>query len=361
MNLTQSEAILMFEDGTSFKGSVFANGQNVSGDVIFNTSMVGYQEILTDPSYKGQIVVLTYPMIGNYGIVAKDIESSAIQVKALLVKEYCLHPNNWETSQTLKDYLEEANILGVQGLDTRAITKYIRETGAYKATLIQTNKSIPSAVEPEDQVVKAVSIEAPKHYPLPQKARFKVAVIDTGIKWNILRILQQLDCEIFRFPYSIDAQSILTGNFDGILLSNGPGDPRAIPQLVEVVQQLLGKLPIFGICMGHQILGMALGAKVKKLKFGHHGSNHPIKNLDTGQIEITAQNHNYVLEEKSIDPTVAKVSHINLLDQSVAGIHHLTYPAFSVQYHPEASPGPNDSTYLFQTFAAYMQKTHNSI
>ncbi|BDS13921.1 glutamine-hydrolyzing carbamoyl-phosphate synthase small subunit [Aureispira anguillae] len=358
MKTQQQTALLTFEDGTTFEGLVFANGNDAIGEVIFNTSMVGYQEILTDPSYKGQMVVLTSPMIGNYGIIDKDIESNCVQIKALLVKEYCDYPNNWEASQTLKSYLEAANVLGVEGLDTRAITKYIRKTGANKATLTRSESNHKLLTEEKD-VLKAVSTPTIKHYPLKDKACFKVAVVDTGIKWNILRILQELNCEVVRFPYTITAEVLLSEGFDGVLLSNGPGDPRKAKNLVQMVQQLIGKIPIFGICMGHQILGMALGGTVEKLKFGHHGSNHPIKNLETGRVEITAQNHNYVLANDSFASKLVKVTHTNLLDDSIAGIRHLEHPIFSVQYHPEASPGPNDSAYLFQTFVSFMQTPTN--
>jgi carbamoyl-phosphate synthase small subunit len=359
MNTKQQNALLTFEDGTTFKGFVFADGNDAIGEIIFNTSMVGYQEILTDPSYKGQMVVLTAPMIGNYGIVDKDIESNNIQIKALLIKEYCDYPSNWEANQTLKAYLEAAKILGVEGFDTRAITRHIRKTGINNATIKRSDSSNKLVITEKENVLKAVSTPITKYYPSKNKANFKVAVVDTGVKWNIIRILQELNCEIVCFHHTVDANLLLSEGFNGVLLSNGPGDPRKAQHLVKMVQQLIGKIPIFGICMGHQILGMALGGSIEKLTFGHHGSNHPIKNLETGCVEITAQNHSYVLVHNSLDSKVAKVTHINLLDNSIAGIRHLEYPILSVQYHPEASPGPNDSVYLFQTFINFMQTSIN--
>jgi carbamoyl-phosphate synthase small subunit len=357
MTNEKQRALLIFEDGKTFRGSVFAKGKEVSGEVVFNTSMTGYQEVLTDPSYKGQIVLLTYPHIGNYGIIKKDDESHAIQIKALLVREYCDCPSNWEQTQSLKSYLEDANITGAEGFDTRAITRYIRKTGAKKAFLSTTRKTAFNLdCPPEKNVIKSVSIDLKKYYPLKTGSRFKVAVVDTGVKWNILRMLQKQGCEIVRFPFSVSSYEILKGGFDGVLLSNGPGDPEKALSMVKMVRHLLGKLPIFGICMGHQILGMATGAKIEKLKFGHHGSNHPIKNLENGQVEITAQNHNYVLIADSIKQSEVKITHMNLLDNSVAGIRHLKYPAFSVQYHPEACPGPNDSVYLFKQFSKLMKE-----
>jgi len=354
-------ARLIFPDGKIFHGKVFAQGENCTAEVVFNTAMVGYQEVLTDPSYKGQMVVMTYPMMGNYGINEEDVESKEIHVKALLVKEYIDFPSNWRSTQTLKQYLEAHNIMGVEGFDTRAITKYLRQFGAAKAILTTSNLPIEELIEDlkvsnlvEDLVAEVSSSNVYHHIGI--KKSLKVAVIDGGAKQNILRILEGLGCSYSVFPYNVSAQEILLQNFDGVLLSNGPGDPRTLTNLAKTVKQLVGKLPIFGICLGHQILGLALGAKIEKLKFGHHGINHPIKNLQTKAVEITSQNHNYVIAPNSFNEENITVTHINLLDNTIAGIRHTEYPAFSVQYHPEAAPGPLDSHYLFEDFVGMMEE-----
>lgn len=353
-------ARLIFPDGKIFYGNVFAQGENCTAEVVFNTAMVGYQEVLTDPSYKGQMVVMTYPMMGNYGINEEDVESKGIHVKALLVKEYIDFPSNWRSTQTLKQYLETNNVMGVEGFDTRAITKYLRQFGAAKAILTTCNTDAEQLIadlqasEMVANLVAEVSSTNRYEHVGAQKSP-KVAVIDGGAKQNILRILENYNCSYTIFPFNITAHEILLQNFDGVLLSNGPGDPRNLQNLVKTVRQLVGKLPIFGICLGHQILGLALGAKIEKLKFGHHGINHPIKNLQTQGVEITSQNHNYVIAPNSFDEQQVTVTHINLLDNTIAGIRHTEYPAFSVQYHPEAAPGPLDSHYIFDEFMQMMK------
>ncbi len=353
-------ARLIFPDGKVFHGKVFAEGENCIAEVVFNTAMVGYQEVLTDPSYKGQMVVMTYPMMGNYGINEEDVESKEIHVKALLVKEYIDFPSNWRSTQTLKQYLQSRNIMGVEGFDTRAITKYLRQFGAAKAILTTSNLPVEQLIEDLEvsnlvsDLVAEVSSSNVYHH-IGVKKSLKVAVIDGGAKQNILRILEEFGCSYTVFPYDVAAHDILLQDFDGVLLSNGPGDPRTLTNLAKTVKQLVGRLPIFGICLGHQILGLALGAKIEKLKFGHHGINHPIKNLQTQAVEITSQNHNYVIAPDSFDEDKITVTHINLLDNTIAGIRHHEYPAFSVQYHPEAAPGPLDSHYLFEDFIQMMK------
>ncbi|MEZ4888360.1 MAG: glutamine-hydrolyzing carbamoyl-phosphate synthase small subunit [Chitinophagales bacterium] len=354
-------ARLIFPDGKIFYGKVFAKGESCTAEVVFNTAMVGYQEVLTDPSYRGQMVVMTYPMIGNYGINEEDVESKEIHVKALLVKEYIDFPSNWRSTQTLKQYLETHNIMGVEGFDTRAITKYLRQFGAAKAILTTSNLPVEELIADldaanlvSDLVAEVSSATVYQHISLQKKA-LKVAVIDGGVKQNILRILADFGCSYTVFPYDVAAHEILLQNFDGVLLSNGPGDPRNLTHLAKTVKQLVGKLPIFGICLGHQILGLALGAKIEKLKFGHHGINHPIKNLQTQAVEITSQNHNYVIAPNSFNEEKVVITHINLLDNTIAGIRHTEYPAFSVQYHPESAPGPLDSRYLFEEFVGMME------
>ncbi len=352
-----NQAKLIFEDGTVFTGKVFAGNGERFGEVVFNTGMTGYQEVLTDPSYTGQFVVMTYPLIGNYGINKEDVESKKIFLEAFLVKEYIDFPSNWRSEKTLKTYLEENNILGVEGLDTRALTKFIREKGAQKAII--TNSSDPIEVvlqklktQPSmtgQNLVKKVSVTESFNWNNENK-KIPIAVIDCGIKFNILRLLAQQGFNCTVFPYNTKPEEILTKKYQGLFLSNGPGDPEPVKEVISLVQNCLGKIPIFGICLGHQILGIALGAKTYKLKFGHHGLNHPVKNLKTGHIEITSQNHGFSIDPETINLSEIAITHVNLNDQTIEGIKSKKYPAFSVQYHPEAAPGPHDSAYLFQEF-----------
>lgn len=350
---------VVFQDGRVFHGKTFALSGDKYAEVVFNTGMTGYQEILTDPSYKGQAVVMTYPLIGSYGINNEDAESKRVYLEALLVKEYIATPSNWRSTCTLRDYLLEHGVLGVEGLDTRAMTKYLREKGACKAAITTYDapvKELTARLSETSPIfginmVNDVSCDKSYRWPRPENSDFKIAVIDCGAKHNILRLFHEnrLDCTVFSSSTHID--TILGGGFDGIFISNGPGDPEYVHNVTELVERILGKLPLFGICLGHQILGQALGAKTYKLKFGHHGLNHPIKNLVTGKVEITSQNHNFALERESL-PSNVEITHVNLNDNTVAGIRHKTLPAFSVQYHPEAAPGPHDSRYLFKEFYA---------
>ncbi len=374
---SKQKAILALEDGTVFEGWSFGFSGEKTGEVIFNTSMTGYQEILTDPSYKGQIVTMTYPLIGNYGINQEDIESQAPKVEGFIVKENSSIFSNWRGDQLLSDYLIHHRIMGVEGMDTRAITKHIRSAGAMKAILstedlrqdrlIEKAKASPGLIGRD--LVKEVSCDKTYHWtrgsdsqflndappPSLNDLRFKVVALDYGIKYNILRSLCDWNGEVTVLPASSSAESILSYHPDGILLSNGPGDPEGIPYAIETVRQLIGKKPIFGICLGHQLLGLALGGKTFKLKFGHRGANQPVKDLKTGKVMITSQNHGFSVDPYSLDPEEVELTQVNLNDQTLEGMRHKRLPIFSVQYHPEASPGPHDAQNLFGEFIKMME------
>jgi len=358
------EARLVFEDGTVFFGRSFTGDGERFGEVVFNTAMTGYQEVLTDPSYCGQMVLMTYPMIGSYGINLDDVESRGIFLEAFLVKEYIDFPSNWRSHTTLKSYLIDNRVMGVEGLDTRAITRHLREKGAQRSLLTTSNDSLAELLERisssptmaglnlADKVSSDGSYQWPLNGVVP---KYRVAVIDTGVKYNILRSLAALGCECTVFPSTIHAQEILAQQFDGVFLSNGPGDPEPVVGVISTIQQLLGKVPIFGICLGHQLLWLALGGTTYKLKFGHHGANHPVRNIQTGHVEITSQNHGFCVDTSTLSEADIEVTHINLNDGTVEGFRHRRYPAFSVQYHPESAPGPHDSKYLFTQFTTMMQ------
>ena len=357
-----SQVKLVLENGNIYHGTIFAKGSHCFGEVIFNTAMSGYEEVLTDPSYKEQLVVLTYPQIGNYGINEKNIQSKQLHLNALIVKEYLDFPSNWQSTKSLKTYLEEHNIIGIEGIDTRHLTRTLRQAGAL-------NGFITTSTAPEDQLIqevknyigitgknlaKEVSTNTPYQWNAPSKKSYKVAVIDCGVKFSILKQLSALNCDIHVFPYNTPAETILSADFDGVLISNGPGDPSAVTETIECINKLLGKIPLFGICLGHQMLSIATGFNMKKLPFGHHGLNHPIKNLSTNKIEITSQNHIYCASQ-SEHVTDFNVSHLNLNDHTIAGIRSDEKLAFSVQYHPESAPGPSDSHYLFEEFIHLMK------
>ena len=365
----QKKARIVFEDGTCFEGVPFSlSGDRVS-EVVFNTAMTGYQEVLTDPSYLGQSVVLTYPEVGNYGINDEDIESRKIFLDALIVKSYNDFPSNYKSKKTLKQYLQENNILGIEGVDTRALTLYLRDKGVCNAVISNSDLAIDQLVEIVKRSGNLKGNDYTKHATSqytyerrkPNNSCYEVAVIDCGVKYNILRLLEEYNCHCTVFPSTTHVDEILENNdFDGIFISNGPGDPEPILNVIEIVKQSLGRIPIFGICMGHQILSQVFGLKINKLPFGHHGVNHPIKNLETGIVEITSQNHNFVVETEGCDMEEIEITHVNLNDHTIAGVKHKKYPAFSVQYHPESSPGPHDSKYLFKNFTDIMQK-HKAI
>jgi len=354
---------IILENGIMFEGeSLGAYGETV-GEVCFNTGMTGYQEIMTDPSYCNQIVIMTYPHIGNYGINFKDMESSKIQLAGLVVKEATQYPSNFRSRGSLNDYMKKQNIIGIQGIDTRMLTRIIRKEGAMNGIISSKNKSKSFLMEKLNlckpmvgsDLVKKVTCKKSYYWNSKYDNNYKIAVLDFGIKNNILKMLDKLGCQIRIFPAKTQANTILSYKPDGILLSNGPGDPAAVTYGIKTVKALLGKKPIFGICLGHQILAHALGSRTYKLKFGHRGCNHPVKNLFTDNIEITSQNHGFVVDSQSLNSDI-EVTHININDNTIAGLRCKNIPAFSVQYHPESSPGPHDSRYLFKIFIKMMSK-----
>jgi len=353
------------EDGRVFEGESFGAEGKKAGEVVFNTSMTGYQEILTDPSYKGQIVTMTYPLIGNYGVNPQDVESSSPKVEGFVVREYCSYPSNWCSTGSLGDYLVKHAIVAVSGIDTRALTKHIRTAGAMRAViaagryepdeLVEEARSSPGLIGRD--LVKEVTCAQTYAWDSDKcgrDGRPHVVAYDFGVKFNILRCLAELGCRITVTPASAKAKEVLTMEPDGILLSNGPGDPAGVPYVVEEVRQLLGKRPIFGICLGHQLLALALGGKTYKLKFGHRGANHPVKELATGKVDITCQNHGFCVDISSLEQSEVELTHINLNDMTLEGMRHKRLPVMSVQYHPEASAGPHDARHLFGRFKDMM-------
>ena len=347
------EARLILEDGTIFSGKSFGSDREIGGEIVFNTSMTGYQEILTDPSYKGEIVVMTYPQIGNYGINAKDFESYTSHVNGFIVKEFSTHPANWRIKEKLAEYLKKNKIAAITGIDTRALTRRLRTKGTMKGIITtetgDTAKLIKAAREKVKKVNLVEEVTTTQSYKVGTGQR-RVVLIDCGVKQNIITSLARRDCEVIVLPARVRAEEVLEYQPDGIMLSNGPGDPREVGYLVETVKDLMGERPIFGICLGHQILGLAAGGETYKLKFGHRGANHPVKDLTTGKVYITSQNHGYAIKESSLTKTELEVTHLNVNDNTVEGFKHRELPIFSVQYHPEASPGPADSHHLFDRF-----------
>jgi carbamoyl-phosphate synthase small subunit len=369
-------ALLALADGRVFRGEACGAPGEGAGEVVFNTSMTGYQEILTDPSYRGQIVCMTYPLIGNYGINPEDVESRRPWVSGFIVKEACAFPSNWRGRTTLDDYMKEHGIVGIQGIDTRALTRHLRDHGAQEG-LISTVETDPGALVEKARrlpgligrdLVSEVTVAEPhgwsegewdlkRGYLTPPTPRFKVVAFDSGIKRNILRCLAGLGCGVEVLPAGTPAAAVLERRPDGIFLSNGPGDPEAVPYLIQTVRGLIGKTPVFGICLGNQILGLAFGGSTFKLKFGHHGANHPVRDLVTGRVEITAQNHGFAVDPKSVEKFGLRETHVNLNDGTSEGMSHRELPVFSVQYHPEASPGPHDAHYLFKRFVDLMSSS----
>ena len=356
------KAILALEDGTIFKGSSFGAAGQRCGEVVFNTSMAGYQEIITDPSYKGQIVMMTYPLIGNYGTNSEDIEAKKAFVEGFVVRECSSIASNWRSEKSLDEYLKQNNIIGIEGIDTRALTRHIRLEGAMKAVISTEDVDEASLVKKAKDSVGLIGrdlvkeVTSAKFYDWNKEGKYKVVVIDCGAKFNIMRQLASHQCHVHVVPPTATPEEILKIQPDGILLSNGPGDPAAVPYVVETVKELLGKIPIFGICLGHQMLGLALGGKTYKLKFGHHGGNHPVKDLKTGKVHITVQNHSFCVDADSLDTSQVEITHINLNDKTLEGIKHKKLPIFSVQFHPEAAPGPRDAQYMFAEFVEMMEQ-----
>jgi len=367
------KAILLLEDSTIFEGDSFGAIGQKCGEVVFNTSMTGYQEILTDPSYNEQIIVMTYPLIGNYGTNKADWESEKVFANGFIVKENCEYPSNWRNKDSLNDYLKSNNVIGLEGVDTRKLVKHIRTQGAMKGIISSTELDIKKLKETLEtypgllgrDIVKDVTSEKQYNWDkgvidiltdteLKPEKKYKVIAFDFGIKQNILRLLRSHGCDVKVVPAAASADEVFSQKPDGVFLSNGPGDPAPITYAIETVKSLLGKVPVFGICLGHQILSLALGGKTYKLKFGHRGANHPVKNLKTGQIEITSQNHGFCVDMDSLKNKDIELTHMNLNDNTVEGIRCKEVAAFSVQYHPEASPGPHDSAYLFAEFIKLM-------
>ena len=366
-------AVLVLRDGRAFRGQALGALGETDGEVIFNTAMTGYQEILTDPSYRGQIVMMTYPLIGNYGINDEDVESSRPWVNGFVVREASAVASNFRSRISLAEYLERHGIVGIQGIDTRALTRHLRDGGAQDGIISSVEldvdrlraraKTLPGLVGRD--LVKEVTVEQPyewhegewelgRGYVTPPPARFRVVAFDSGIKFNILRQLASLGCDVTVVPASTPADAVMERKPHGVFLSNGPGDPEGVPYLIGAVRELLGKVPVFGICLGHQILGLAAGGSSYKLSFGHHGANHPVKDLRTGRVEITSQNHGFAVDPKSVAARGWEITHMNLNDGTCEGLAHREVPAFSVQYHPEASPGPHDANVLFHRFVEMM-------
>jgi carbamoyl-phosphate synthase small subunit len=374
-----TEAVLVLRDGRVFRGEALGTRGEAAGEVIFNTAMSGYQEILTDPSYHGQIVTMTYPLIGNYGCNDEDVESRRPWANGLIVKEASPYPSSWRGRISLDQYLRNHDIVGLQGIDTRALTRHLRDHGSQDGIIASVDldverlrrrlQALPQIVGQD--LVRDVTVEQPygwaegewklgRGYSLPPAPRFKVVAYDAGIKLNILRQLRTAGCEVVVVPASTPTAAVLEHEPDGVFLSNGPGDPEGVPYLIESVRGLLGRVPIFGICLGHQIIGLAAGGRTYKLPFGHHGANHPVRDLATGRIEITSQNHNFAVDPASVAGGGWEPTHVNLNDTTCEGLRHRELPVFCVQYHPEASPGPHDANYLFGRFTDLMASAGRS-
>ncbi|MGB7069421.1 MAG: glutamine-hydrolyzing carbamoyl-phosphate synthase small subunit [Pyrinomonadaceae bacterium] len=364
MNL-QTKAILVLEDGRTFHGASFGATGEAFGEMVFNTSMTGYQEILTDPSYAGQIVCMTYPLIGNYGVNEEDVESRRPWVEGFVVREASRIASNWRSTETLDAYLKRHGIVGLEHIDTRALVRHIRDKGAMRAGISSIDldrasllkKVLASPEMANRELASTVTVEHPYDYPAQEdESNYHIVAYDFGVKTNSLRELAKIGCRITIVPADTSAEDAMALKPDGIFLSNGPGDPATMGDVIDEIKKLTAsRLPIFGICLGHQLVAEAFGADTYKLKFGHRGGNQPIKDLTTGKVEITAHNHGFAVDANSL-PADVEVTHINLNDNTVAGLRHRSLPVFSVQYHPESAPGPHDSEYLFERFIELMGK-----
>ncbi|MCR4657233.1 MAG: glutamine-hydrolyzing carbamoyl-phosphate synthase small subunit [Lachnospiraceae bacterium] len=352
---------LILEDGSEYPGKGFGAYVTKVCEIVFNTSMTGYQEIISDPSYTDQAVVMSYPLIGNYGVADEDFESREITPSALIVRDINENPSNFRWAKTLPELLEEADIPGISGIDTRKLVRNIRERGTMRCIITDREvsvseglKEIERTVIPHDAVKRSSCLK--KRYSRTSNPLFNVVAIDCGMKTNIIRMLNKNRCNVTIVPYDTNAEEILSLHPDGVFISNGPGDPKDVPEVIETLKCLRGKIPMFGICLGHQLLALSYGAGTYKLKFGHRGGNHPVRELRTGKIEITSQNHSYAVDERSLGGTGLSVSHINILDNTVEGLECVKDRVFSVQYHPESAPGPQDSRHLFERFTELMKK-----
>lgn len=356
-------AVLLLEDGTLFNGFSFGYDGESSGEICFNTSMTGYQEVITDPSYAGQIVTMTYTMLGNYGANSADMESATPKIRGFVVREYSQHYENWRAEFSLEKFLSKHKVTGIEGVDTRRLTRHIRNCGAMRAIISSTDldkKSLLAKVQAAPEMAGlnlAGKVTTKKSYVFSENGKYKVVVYDLGCKQSILNALAAAGCAVTVVPASTTAAEVLAQKPDGVFLSNGPGDPAPVTAVIESTKKLIeSAVPVFGICLGHQIIGLALGAKTFKLKYGHRGGNQPVMDLTTNKIEITAQNHGFALEPESLKNLPVEITHLNLNDKTIEGLAHKTKPVFGVQYHPEAGPGPNDAAHLFDRFVQYMSK-----
>ncbi len=358
----QPNALLVLADGTVFAGQPLGAAGRGHGEVVFSTAMTGYQEMLTDPSYAGQVLVLTYPLAGNYGINPEDVESKCIQVSGLVVHEACGLPSHWRSEMTLHEYLASQGIIGISGIDTRALTRRLRRAGVMMGTITADEAAAEALARlhslpayGESDLAQEVSTNNAYEWQKPDRERRHVVVVDSGVKYNILRLLRKQGCRVTTLPCTASAADVLSLKPDGVLFSPGPGDPTLLDYLVSTAKGLVGKAPLLGICLGHQILGRAFGARTFKLKFGHRGANHPVKDLLTGRVRITAQNHGYALDSDGLSDSM-EVSHLHLNDGTVEGLYHPSEPILSIQYHSEASPGPLDNIYIFDRFMQMIEE-----
>lgn len=357
--MRQFDKQLVLEDGTFYKGYGFGADVEMSGEVVFNTGMTGYQETLSDPSYNGQIVTFTYPLIGNYGINRDDYETITPSVKGVIVREVCERPSNFRTEFTLDEVLKDIQVPGIAGIDTRALTRKIRQYGTLKGVIVDIHQNpqiVAQALRDTELPTDQINQVSTKRAFNASGRGYRVVLIDCGAKAGIIRELSARHCDVIVMPHDASAKEILRQLPDGIMVSNGPGDPEDVPETIETLKTLIPQVPIFGICMGHQLLALASGAKTYKLKFGHRGANQPVKNLLTGKVDITSQNHGYAVDIASLEHTELELTHVSVNDGTCEGLRHTKYPVFSVQYHPEAAPGPHDSNYLFDEFLANMEQ-----